>query len=274
MDYLEEIDYTHTEFGDIYDELPLWSAPFGLLLLEHVPIKQGITILDVGAGTGFLSIELAQRCGSDALVIAVDSWDSAIKRLQRKLDYLHIRNVRLITGDAEDVDLLDQSIDVIVSNLGINNFKNPEKSLRTCFRVAKPDGRLVLTTNLVGHMHEFYDVFRETFIDMKLEDRLAVFDEHVSHRGTVKSVGEMLVRAGFDITDVSTDSFTMRFADGSSLLRHYFIRLGFLPGWKSIIANEVVEDTFKALEQRLNEYASKRGELLLTIPMACFEARK
>lgn len=274
MDYLEEIDYTHAEFADIYDELPLWSAPFGLLLLERAPIKRGIAILDVGAGTGFLSIELAQRCGSDSQVIAVDPWDSAIKRLQRKLDYLHIRNVRLIKGDVEDVDILDQSIDVIVSNLGINNFKNPEKSLSNCFRVAKPNGRLVLTTNLMGHMHEFYDVFRETLINMKLEDRLAAFEKHVSHRGTIKSVGEMLVRAGFEIKNVNTDSFTMRFADGSSFLRHYFIRLGFLSGWKSIIASEVVEDTFKALEQRLNDYSSKQGELLLTIPMACFEAQK
>jgi arsenite methyltransferase len=226
MDYLEEIDYMHAEFADIYDELPLWSAPFGLFLLERVPIKRGITILDVGAGTGFLSIELAQRCGSEAQVIAVDPWDSAIKRLQRKLDYLHISNVRLIMGDVEDVDILDQSIDVIVSNLGINNFKNPEKSLRNCFRVAKPNGRLVLTTNLMGHMHEFYDVFRETLINMKLKDRLAAFDKHVNHRGTIKSVSEMLVRAGFEIKNVSTGSFTMRFADGTSFLRHYFIRLG------------------------------------------------
>ena len=45
MDYLEEIDYTHAEFGDIYDELPLWSAPFGLLLLERVPIKNRSAIV-------------------------------------------------------------------------------------------------------------------------------------------------------------------------------------------------------------------------------------
>lgn len=57
----------------------------------------------------------------------------------------------------------------------------------------------------------------------------------------------------------------MWFADGSSFLRHYFIRLGFLEGWKSIVKSEVVEDTFKALEQRLNKFASKRRELSLTI---------
>ena len=54
MNYLEEIDYNQLEFGEWYDELPLWSAPFGLLLLDRVPMKSGLTILDVGAGTGLL----------------------------------------------------------------------------------------------------------------------------------------------------------------------------------------------------------------------------
>src|SRR5262245_48144607 len=72
VQYLEAIDGQTPEFGDLYDELPLWSAPFGLMLLEQVSLRPGMTILDVGAGTGFLTIELAQRCGSDAVVIAVD----------------------------------------------------------------------------------------------------------------------------------------------------------------------------------------------------------
>ena len=63
MDYLEAIDYKAPDFGELYDELPLWSAPFGLLLLEQVVMRPGLTILDVGAGTGFLTIELAQRFG-------------------------------------------------------------------------------------------------------------------------------------------------------------------------------------------------------------------
>ena len=43
MNYLDEIDHTQPGFGELYDELPLWSAPFGLLLLDQVPMKAGLT---------------------------------------------------------------------------------------------------------------------------------------------------------------------------------------------------------------------------------------
>ena len=66
----------------------------------------------------------------------------------------------------------------------------------------------------------------------------------------------------------------MRFADGSSLLRHYFIRLGFVPAWKSIAAADMLQTTFETLERNLNAVAAERGELAVTIPMAYIEARK
>jgi hypothetical protein len=66
----------------------------------------------------------------------------------------------------------------------------------------------------------------------------------------------------------------MRFANGASLLRHYFIRLGFIQGWKSVASPDSVEATFETLERNLNTLAAERGELALTIPMACVEARK
>src|SRR5207244_7937956 len=96
MNYLDEIDHTQPGFGEWYDELPLWSAPFGLLLLDRVPIKSGLTILDVGAGTGFLTLELAQRCGPEARVFAVDPWKAGMSRLRRKLNHLGVGNVVLI----------------------------------------------------------------------------------------------------------------------------------------------------------------------------------
>lgn len=274
MEYLEEIDTNRPDFWELYDELPLWSAPFGLLLLDRVPIRAGITILDVGAGTGFMTLELAQRCGPTTTVIAVDPWAEATKRLRLKLDGLGLRNVRLIEQDAAEIDLPDASVDLVVSNLGINNFENAAAVLRTCCRVTKPDGRLLLATNLVGHMREFYEVYEDTLRELSLADRLPVLEAHVNHRGTEDSVGRMLEHAGFEVLGATRESFRMRFADGSTLLRHHFIRLGFLPGWKSVVAPSSIERTFEALERRLNAVASRDGELTLTVPMACIEARK
>lgn len=274
LEYLNEVDYQAPDFGDFYDELPLWSAPFGLMLLERVPVRPGLTILDVGAGTGFLALELAQRCGPTATVIAVDPWAAAMVRLQRKIERLGLRNVRLMQQDAAAIELPDASVDLIVSNLGINNFENMETVLETCFRVAKPGAKMLLTTNLTGHMQEFYDVFRDTLFELGMHDRIAVLDAHIQHRGAVESLVARIERSGFERIRVTTASFRMRFADGSALFRHHFIRLGFLPGWKSLVPVEALQTTFDALERRLNTLARERGELALTIPTACIEAER
>jgi arsenite methyltransferase len=274
MQYLKDIDREAPGFADLYDELPLWSARFGLMLLEQVRLRPGMTILDVGAGTGFMTLELAQRCGAASTVIAVDPWAAAMGRLARKVHYLGIQNVRAIAQDIATLDLPEGSVDLIVSNLGINNFDNPGAALRSCFRAAKPGAGLLLTTNLVGHWREFYAVYREVLVEIGHAGQIPALDAHVNHRATVDSARAMLEQAGFQFVRATTHSFPEQYVDGSALLRHYFVRLGFVPAWKSIAPEGAVETTFAALEQRLNTIAAERGGLALTVPAACIEARK
>ena len=244
------------EVAENYDELPLWSAPFGQLILEQVPLRRGQTIVDIGAGTGFLTVELAQRSAA-ARVIAVDPWAEAMAVLRRKVDYLKLSNVELVVSDASKLDLPDESVDLVVSNLGINNFDNAALVLAECHRVLRPGGRLLLSTNLVGHMAEFYATFREV-LDVE------ALDEHIAHRATVDGTIGLLQQAGFTASVAARREFKMRFADGTALLNHYFIRLGFLDGWLAIAGQEALD----AVEQELN----RRGEVSLTIPAACFNA--
>jgi len=63
----------------------------------------------------------------------------------------------------------------------------------------------------------------------------------------------------------------MRFANGTALLNHHFIKLGFLNAWKNVVPGREIE-AFLRLQHRLDEVASQTGELLLTIPMAYIEA--
>lgn len=272
MHYLDDIDYGTPEFPDFFDEMPLWSAPFGQLLLDRIPLHRGATILDVGCGTGFLAIELAQRCGGDSKVIAVDTWSHALARLKRKLDFFGIKSVETIEADAARLGIPEGVVDLLVCNLGLNNFEHVDEVLASVRRKMKPGAKAFFTSNLVGHWQDFYDVFRTTLVELGRTDRIAELDEHIGHRGTTRSIEALLKRFGFRVDDVAEKWFRMRFADGTSFFNHYFVRLGFMGAWKKIAAGPRLRETFDRLERNLDTMAARKGELSLTVPMALFEA--
>ncbi|HEX7708575.1 MAG TPA: class I SAM-dependent methyltransferase [Thermoanaerobaculia bacterium] len=272
LDYLHgEVDLSSAAVVGVYDELPLWSAMFGLFLLEHVPLADMHVALDVGCGTGFPLIELADRLGPSAHVHGVDPWSAALVRAREKLTARATPNVTLHEASGAAMPFADQTFDLIVSNLGLNNFPDAPAVVRECRRVARDEATLALTTNLQGHMSEFYDVLRDVLADAEEEAALRRLDDHIAGRATVDGTCALLERGGFMVTRVIERTASMRFASGTSLLHHYFIRLGFLAGWKSVVAGSEVA-TFSQLQDRLDLLARKNGGLSLTIPMAYVEA--
>jgi ubiquinone/menaquinone biosynthesis C-methylase UbiE len=131
----------------------------------------------------------------------------------------------------EATGLPDAVADLIVSNLGINNFADPAAVLAECLRVLRPGGRLMLTTNLQGHMAEAYEALREVLQELALEDRLEALAEQEAHRGAASGVTGRLAAAGFVDIAYEESSFAMRFADGTAMLGHWLVRLAFLPDW-------------------------------------------
>jgi ubiquinone/menaquinone biosynthesis C-methylase UbiE len=266
VDFLDfNPDFNSPQVIAAYDEVALWSAMFGLLLLEEVPLANVTNALDVGCGTGFPLIELAERLGDRAQVHGVDPWSGGLKRAAEKIACRGTRNVTLHEGSATVMPFANATFDLIVSNLGVNNFDDRAAAFRECRRVAKPGATLALTTNLQGHMREFYDVFAEVVRgDAEASKRLR---EHIEHRATVANVRELLASGGFEIVRVVERESVMRFANGTALLNHYFIKLGFLDGWKKVAAGNE-RDVFARLRDALDDL----GELRLTIPMAYVEA--
>jgi len=256
------------------DELPLWSAPFGMLLLDKVKLKPAITALDIGFGMGFPLIELSQRLGHSSTVYGIDLWKTAIERARLKIKTFHINNVRLVEGDASSTEFEDSFFDLIVSNVGINNFENPRAVLDECYRVAKPGAQLLFTTNPKGHMKEFYQVYEETLSELNMAGLLRELQGHIDHRLTPGIIQEMLEKSGFKVVDSILNHFYLRYASGTAFLNHYFIKIGFLDAWKNLIPEEEREKFFTRLEEKLNFIAKKEGELKLTIPCACIEAVK
>jgi ubiquinone/menaquinone biosynthesis C-methylase UbiE len=264
-------DFASPGFVASYDELPLWSAPFGLLLLEAVPLRRGSRVLDVGCGTGFPLLELAERLGTGSEVHGIDPWEAAARRARAKIEARGIENAHVHVGGAGALPFADGFFDLVVSNLGINNFDDPELVLRECRRVCRLGGELVLSTNLQGTMREVYDALELAVADVGLADATARVARLVLGRTTVEDARELLASARFETTHVRESSFQLRFASGAAVLRHSFMRIGFVDGWAGA-APEAASELLLALERRLDRVAEASGGLALTVPMACLSA--
>ena len=190
---------TNRDFVDaVYDELSFWSSHFGALLFEHLELRRGIRGLDVACGAGFPLFELAFVHGPSSHFTGLDVWPEALHRARRKIAVYGISNVDLCEADAAAMPFPDESFDLITSNLGINNFADPSAVVAECHRVARPGARIVVTTNLAGHMAELYQVFRETAPQLA-----EAFSAQEAHRGTRTSVEQLLLRGGFHVSRVA-----------------------------------------------------------------------
>ena len=269
---LHRNDFSRSEIASVVDELSFWSSRFGLLLFNNIGIRRDIKILDLACGVGFPLFELAHVFGQSCHVTGIDIWKEGLNRARWKQREYNLSNVTIVEADGVKQPFRDSEFDLIVSNLGINNFSDPQEVLAETFRVARPGATIALTTNVNGHMKEFYDIYREMLSgNREYLERLRINEEH---RGTKETISHMLKRAGFIVVKVVEDSFVMRYQDGSALFNHSLTKIGFLDGWKSVVNPDDMPGIFEKLEEKLNDIAKKNGELRMTIPMLYIEGKK
>ena len=272
-------NYLHHKFSiadkeliSVIDELPLWSAPFGMKLLDTIKLKKGITVLDVGCGLGFPMIEIAQRLGAFSKIFGIDPWREAIERCEQKIRKYNITNVKVIEGVAEHLPFEDNYFDLIVSNNGINNVQDMKKTLSQCYRTSKHGAQFVLTMNTDKTMIEFYDVFEEVLKKEGLNDEILKMKNQIyEKRKPLEEVKTLLINSGFKIKRIDNDGFSMNFLDGTTMLNHSLIKYWFLKGWENILEYNNMEEVFVQTENKLNEIALQKGELELTIPFVTIE---
>lgn len=274
--YLRNIfDENNPDYVNFIDELPFWSAPFGLALLDTVRLKPNIKALDLACGTGFPLFELAGRLGETCSIYGLDSWAPAVEKIKKKISLYELSNINAVTGTGEDMPFENNFFDLVVSNNGINNVQDLNQALNECGRVLKPGGQFVFTFNLSGTLAEFYSVLKSTLEELGLLSEIQKVNDHIFEKRKPPDYMEKLItKYNFKIVSKSENSFRYGFANGTAFLSHITFRFFFLPPWKNLLPEKRAEEIFTILEAKLNAEAEDRGGLVMTIPFACFDCEK
>ena len=120
----------------------LWIPP--AVVIGALAVQPGNAIADIGAGTGYFSLPLAQAAGSLGRVFAVDCQAEMLGHLQFKLDTGSISNIRVINADANSTGLPNASCDLVFMANVWHEFADRPAVLREARRILNTKGRIAV----------------------------------------------------------------------------------------------------------------------------------
>ena len=117
-----------------------WLEQATSAMLGMACVMPGGHVLDVAAGTGGQTLDIAQRVGPRGFVLATDLSADGLQFAKRQaVDAGHL-NVEILISDGESLQVEDNSFDAVVCRMGLMLFGDPLQGLREMKRVLKPDG--------------------------------------------------------------------------------------------------------------------------------------
>jgi ubiquinone/menaquinone biosynthesis C-methylase UbiE len=112
-------------------------------ILQEIEATPADVALDLGAGTGLLTIPLASRVRE---VVAIDISPAMLDRLRQHARESRVTNLKCVEADLRVLPLEDESITLAVSNYTFHHLEDSDKELALAEvrRVLVPGGRLVI----------------------------------------------------------------------------------------------------------------------------------
>ncbi len=237
--------------ADTYDAAAVLQREVGDRLLQRLEyIKQTpSSVLDLGAGTGYISKDLLQRYPKSKLV-AVDIAQSMLKKTQQHRHWL--RKPAVVCASAEALPFTDDAFDMVISNLMFQWCEDLPRVFMGVNRILKGNSLFTFTTFGPDTMREL----RESW--SQVDDY-----EHTSTFQDMHDVGDALMKSGFQQPVVDTEVITLTYQSLSDLMKD-LKHIGATNASTNRNRGLTGRQKFKALEKAYQTFRTEEGLYPLT----------
>ena len=158
-------------------------------IFEAIGVREGITVCEIGAGDGELSIAAAKAAGPAGRVYTSELGDERVKALRSKVAASELKQVTVVEGDALKTNFPDGACDALFMRNVYHHFVEPAKINASIAASLKPGGRIAIV--------DFTPPGKEA-------ERPADRSKDGMHGVTAETVSRELQEAGFEAITTET----------------------------------------------------------------------
>lgn len=171
----------------------------------------GKKMLEVGCGNGDFSNYLSIERNAD--ILGLDFSKESIAIANEKKKKFNASGSDFMVGDAQNINLPDNSYDIIVSCECLEHIPEPQKMVSEIYRLLKPGGLVVLTTENYFNAYLYY----RTYLNL----RKIPFDsgsgvQPIENFFLFWQVSNMFKKAGFKTVKTQSQEYVMLLVPGCS----------------------------------------------------------
>ncbi len=167
------------------------------IVIKHARLEPGLSVLDIGTGTGRIALHASKLIGNEGSVVAIDLSSEMLTQAHFKAGMQSLTNIQFIQGDAEIIELEDASFDRVLCSSAFVLLSNPLRALKTWNKWLKPGG--IVAFDAPGEPFGINSIIAE------IASSHGIFLPYSTAANTPEKCGKLLESSGFEALEISEE---------------------------------------------------------------------